>query len=330
MAASQFYTSMFQQADDREYQPKKLLAYVLQGNAESAKKIYSGNPGLLLTEATAEEYAAGINENGKAVKRIISASPLRAMLGAGDIWMLEDALTALIQKNDKDYLRLASDEFEKQFPHGFDYPKSSYDFSVLANAITEDTGLVATGKQSAAINAILFEFRKKFMPDVVSCGHHFNLNELIAACNVYEDYWPRWTTNQRSLYWSHVIGYLCRLVTAVDAQILSQGIERLVVQRRTPTRCFELLFDLVTRETINYFPLDTNLSCRMGEHFAITSYFCGRARIASDPPTSKEWTPGSLLEPLKSIKGEKLAELHASLKVELIQILPNHANVNTL
>lgn len=40
-----------------------LLSYVLQCNAEAAKKMYTANLRLLFIEATTKEYAAGLDEH---------------------------------------------------------------------------------------------------------------------------------------------------------------------------------------------------------------------------------------------------------------------------
>src|SRR3990167_6634044 len=72
------------------------------------------------------------------------------------------------------------------------------------------------------------KLRKNFMPiSAVRDGHHFNLNELIKAYEVYENLrlWRQlWNRNQLSLFGCQVIGYLERLVTAVDAQVFSKRI----------------------------------------------------------------------------------------------------------
>src|SRR4029079_14466091 len=81
--------SFFQQ-DLAKRDAQRLLTYVLQGDARKAKKMYEANPQLLFLEATAKDYAAGLDEHGKPVPRIVSDSPFKAAARAGDIWMLQE------------------------------------------------------------------------------------------------------------------------------------------------------------------------------------------------------------------------------------------------
>src|SRR5690348_11338790 len=67
----------FFQADLDKSEAQRLLTYVLQGNAKEAKKMYEANPRLLFIEATAQEYAAGIDEDGKPVYREVTESPFK-------------------------------------------------------------------------------------------------------------------------------------------------------------------------------------------------------------------------------------------------------------
>ena len=110
---------------------------MLQGIAEKAKEMYAANPRLLFIEASAQDYAAGIDENDYAVYRTIVASPYRAALGAGDVGILKDMAHYFDQVIDKvsgkTGHQLAVEQLIEQFPNGIDYPPSTYDFSKLVN-----------------------------------------------------------------------------------------------------------------------------------------------------------------------------------------------------
>lgn len=90
----QSLNSFFQpELDQRAAQ--QLLSLVLkptEENVKKAKKMYTANPRLLFIEATAYEYAAGLDDQLKNVHRTVKASPIRAMAGAGDRWLLKEVI----------------------------------------------------------------------------------------------------------------------------------------------------------------------------------------------------------------------------------------------
>ena len=153
---------------------QQLLSLVLkptQENLEKAKKMWTANPRLLFIEATAEEYAAGLDENLKNVHRKVKASPIRAMAGAGDIWLLKEVIeTDEFKKyvdpaSNKSAYELAAAEMKKQFPNGFNFPPSTYDFDPLIDAITNDQSLFNNNAPSDVTKALIAQFRKDFLPD---------------------------------------------------------------------------------------------------------------------------------------------------------------------
>jgi hypothetical protein len=260
---------------------------VLQGNAVKAKKMYQANPGLLFIEAAAEDYAAGIDENLNAVHRTIVASPFRAAAGAGDVSMLYDMAGCLDQfvdiKSGIKGHQIANEQLDQQFPNGFDYPPSTYDFSELEAAITLIRFASTTGAYA--------KFGKVFMPVDVSVGYHFNLNHLIKACEVYEKntncgelLFPRaplWNSNQASIFWCFVIGYLERLVTAVDAQGFSCGFGK---YGKPNKREFKLNDDV---KKISYFPLAAYPADRLGINFGVDcAIFCNCSFYSGGVPRS--------------------------------------------
>ena len=239
------------------------------------------NPRIMFIEVTdeVEEYAAGIttriNEAGieehvAVHRRVKGLSPFRAALGAGDEGIYKDMATYFdkvvdIEGNPIGHTR-AAQQFNEQFPDGFDYPPCTYDFSVLATAITADQVLhqdhnpTVVKNPSESTKALLAQFRNDFLPkEAVTSGHHFNLNHLLKAFEVYNAHWHQWNGNQCSLFWCQVIGYLERLVPAVDAQAFCQGLYYFLEQKQPAARGFKVeSWD--TSPEAPYFPLPSGSS----------------------------------------------------------------------
>lgn len=280
----------FFQLDLDKSDAQRLLSYVLQGNAAEAKKMYEANPRLLFIEATAQEYAAGLDEHGEPVYRMETESPFKAAARAGDIWLLKDMKEqfgkVLNQSSDKRFDTLAEAQLAEVFPAGFEYPPSTYDFKDLVQAITHDpilinaTHFVKPGQASPNTEKVLAEFRKDFLPGSKKVGYHFNLNELIKACEIYNSNYSQWNPYQAAVFWGQVVGYLERLVSACDAQALCQGIKN-ILDGKPLERSFNLdLYVNNEEKKISYYPLVVDPSCYLGGTFAVDSCWravgCGR------------------------------------------------------
>lgn len=275
-----FYSLFQSELDKRAAQ--QLLTYVLkptQANLEKAKKMYIANPRLLFIEATAYEYAAGLDDNLKNVYRKVQASPIRAMAGAGDIWLLKEVIETdefkkyVDAKSKKTAHELAADEINKQFPAGFDFPPSTYDFDPLIAEITYDQSLIQNGIPSDVTESLLAQFRKDFLPNtVVTSGHFFNLNELVRAFELYNANWRLWQGNQLSLFWRQVVGYFEGLVSGVVGEVISQGIMN-VLDGKLPVRQFDFKDDVTGKKEL-YFP-HSDSTPRLVRSFGVDSYFIG-------------------------------------------------------
>ena len=250
---------------------KQLLIDVLQGNEAAVLKTAKTNPSLFFIQATAQDYAMDLEGNCRTIK---DWSPYQAMFGTGDKDMFLDnedkpteikkCLDAYLDKTNG-HAMAASQELEK-FPNGFDYPPSTYDFDPIVAAITHDQQLIQTGKPSKDTLALLMEFRAAYKPGVVTVGHHFNMNDFIKANEVYETNWNPWNGKQLDFFDVYFIGCLDRLITAPYLQRACQGLQKPL------TRSFEVK-NYVTDKKIVVVPLDSDLSCRLGEGFVIDSYF---------------------------------------------------------
>lgn len=257
---------------------EELLTHVLKGDAAKAKAMYMANPALLFIEVKGTEWASGfVKETDIPVHRTVQMSPLRAMAAAGDQWMLKEALQVLESYIDQDTKRsgtsLAAEQIQQQFPNGFNYPPSTYDFSPLVTAISNDQQLIATGNPSEATKILIEKFRTDFMPGVVKSGYLFNLNDLIKALELYDQNYDPWDGNQLRFFWCQVVGFLERLVPAVFAQAVSQGITNVLEGK--PFQRTLSFHNYVTNKPVSFFPLDADLTCRLGLGFGVDSYCSG-------------------------------------------------------
>lgn len=160
--------------------------------------------------------------------------------------------------------QIAYEQWKQEFPDDVDYPPSCYNFEPLITAIKNDSMIVQTGIISPETQSLLVQFRKDFLPGTIRSGLHFNMNHLIKACEAYIPSWA-WGCSQ-SLIWVQVVGYLERLVTAVDAYTIGHGIDN----KEPLQRNFHLVRPQ-SKEELIYFPLDTNPNFRLGLHFGVQS-----------------------------------------------------------
>lgn len=299
---------------------QQLLTYVIHGDVKNAQKMYIANPRLLFIESTAKEYAAGIDEEGNSTHchRIVRVTPLRAMAGCGDIWMLEALLDSDELKQyvdiatNKSGMALAAEQILQQFPNGFDYPLSTYHFKPIIDAIINDQQLIQSGIPSEALHQLLVQFRKDFMPGLVTSGHFFNLNELVRAFELFDENRP-WEIKQGSLFWREIIGYLERLVTGIDAQVISQGILH-VIEAQNPARCFDVTQNFVRKVNVSYFPLDLNPTLRLGLSGAVDSWQASAFASYAVCPAGAIF---ACLQSLCQIKVKRLEKLMQNLQQQL-------------
>ncbi len=243
---------------------KQLMDYVLkptQENVKKAKAMIAANPKIMFIETSGVEWASGIDED-RVVHRTVKGSAFKAALGTGDSEIYNDMLKhahQVIYKNENGEtietgIQRAQRQMQEQFPSGFEYPQVEAEFTTLmdkiVNALTNDP-------TSPETQAVLNEFRHYFLPKEVTNGHHFNLNYLIEAINVYSQNWDPWGDNQRSFFWCQVIGYLERLVPAIDAQEFCQGLYHRIEQNQPPTRSLTL-YNYQSSSYISYFPSNSS------------------------------------------------------------------------
>lgn len=219
--AEQYYPTLFGRPNELPT-AQDLMQCVLTGDTEKARSIYLKNPELLFTPVIATDLASGLDAHFKPIHRVINSTPLRAMAGGGDVWMLDDVWESL-----PNHRQEIISEIRAQFPNGFEYPMASFDFSDLLNAIDNDDHLKAHGAPNEETQDQLDEFRAHFLPNQnttnETIGHHFNMNEYIQAGKLFDMRCKEWNSHQLSLFYTHVIGGLQGLFSVTDALVLLQN-----------------------------------------------------------------------------------------------------------
>jgi hypothetical protein len=265
--------------------PKDLLKAVLKGDSQTVIEFAAINPALLFQPAVANASAAGIREDGKTIYRRIEATPFQALLGEGNIWLLKKLFAVYADKIvDKEKCRLGcevmAEQFDQQFPQGVDYAPSSCDIHAFIEAITRDDCLIEGNMPRRLTLLAMDKFRSNQLKNQARTGYYCNLNDLRKACSLASDNWKNWNDHQRLFYFINVVGYLERMVSAIDAKAICAGIERL---KDNDAAIDEHGFMLANGdEPIAYFPLDQRLTCRLGVSFAATSNTEGRVLETSD------------------------------------------------
>ena len=261
VAGSSFHCRYQPELDKRA--AKQLMAYVLNPTAENivkAKAMYAANPRIMFIETEGYELASGIEgyvdeKTGEPCTRLVYrkviGSAFQAVLGTGDSELYYDMAThfdKIVYKSESGEIETGAQRALKQiqarFPNGFDYPPTDDTFNTLiadiAEAITNDQTLITTDRPNEATRAALTRLRQYLLPKDVTQGHHFNLSQLIKACEIYNQNWNPWNENQRPLFWRQVIGYLQRLAPVVDAQAFCTGLYYLQEENEPLSRPAEL------------------------------------------------------------------------------------------
>lgn len=220
---------------------RTLIQHILQGNEKKAQEMLEDSPKLLLQSSRERDYSG----------RLISGTPFRVALGAGDrrMWeMMEPYFDVLEQNNEIESAHEEKrEQFNDQFPDGvFTTPaktQQEYYNSLVAEFSKDPTRALGRFKE---------KFREKSV--VVETGRHFNLNELVAAYMTYlrnfeilKDY-----KKQRGsyLFFAQVIGFLQRQLPTIDAQVLCSSMNKVL---ENPTQ-FERT--LKTDDDLDLFPLN--------------------------------------------------------------------------
>jgi hypothetical protein len=189
-------------------------------------------------------------------RTIQNATVFEAALGAGDAAMAQMIRPYFSNLEDGDALRAA--QYAQQFPNGVEQ-EADYDFAGLVQVISSSSpeDVVAQlhhqNRDSDLCAAMTGPegFRARFKPGIVITGHHFNAQNLIRAFEVYAEQYDGWRDEQQYLFWRQVIGFIQRLLPAVDAQAFAQGLYYIVEKKEKPRRSFEFSHD----KGVNILPL---------------------------------------------------------------------------
>jgi hypothetical protein len=281
---------------------KQLMEYVLHptlDNIVKAKAMVAANPRRMFVKTQGVEPASGIEEYVDATtkklaaravhRKIVNCSPFQAVLGTGDSELYNHLAThfdKVVYRDDNGNVvetgvQRALEQIKEKFPNGFDYPPIDTEFRELmtdiVTAITADQTLIANNRPSEATQRAIAELRKYLLQkNDVTQGHHFNLNYLSEAFNVYFQNWEPGNGNQSSFFWCQVLGYLERQVTVVQAQAICEGITNHLEhkEQKRPHGRGLAVYNYLSRSDITYFsdPAATDV---LGLNIGIDIYPCG-------------------------------------------------------
>lgn len=275
-------------------QAKKILECVLfphKENIDKLKAMAKTMPQCFFIKATAQDQAMDLAGNRRTIE---DWSPYQAMFGTSD----NDLLAELKDDLDKylatieDGNKFARDQVKEKFPNafdedgkGFDFPPSAHTdkFERIATAISADQQLKNTGIPSSATQALLVQLQTEFKPGVVKTGHHFNMNDVIKAREIYDANFMPWDDNQLRFFSKNVIGFLQRLETGVYLQSDRTGLVDLVGDNKKPLqRDYEVVnyvLDVNGKKKTVLLPLAVADSVSvLGKDFVVESYYGGQAR----------------------------------------------------
>jgi hypothetical protein len=171
---------------------KKLLKHVLCDEVEKALHIISHRPECLFVELT--------------------VSPYQAILATENI-LLHDAAWSYINKMPNGY-KLAVEHYQKQKQNPI---QIAADFQKLGDIVTQEkfTKRKISEATYAAFQLFKNNFNTKFNESRFSC----HLSLLLMARAVYDKHFSSWKVNQKTLYWTNVIGFLQRFVPACHVRL---------------------------------------------------------------------------------------------------------------
>jgi len=104
---------------------------------------------------------------------------------------------------------------------------------------------------------------------IIKTGKHFNHELLASAFALYDDNYNDfggWDSRRNNLAWRKIIGGIQRYVPAATAQAICQGVYYIIEQDKKLER--KLTFHYSDVPGAVYYPLDGNLSFRLGEEYA--------------------------------------------------------------
>ena len=265
---------------------KKLLDCLLNGTKKDTAKVIAEakmHPQLFFIKVTTYSPAMDLEGNRRLMKEW---SPFQALfLDHPMLELVRPELDAYLHKL-KDGYKIAKEQIEEKFPDGFDFPESTYDFSILSAAIAQDERLLLTDKPNLTTLAALKQFRKDFKPGVVTMGHPFNMNDLIKAYKTYDtNILQRWEPAHLRFFGKCVIGFLERFMTGFYLMSVCQGIKYLQngqpFERTVEVKDYihedEVVVVNGERKNLLVRPIDLDPSCRLGaeDGFAIDSNWRG-------------------------------------------------------
>ena len=144
--------------------------------------------------------------------------------------------------------------------------EEKYDFTSLVTAINTNTD----------VEVELEAFRKHFGPRIIKPSERFNPEPLLDAMQVYINNYDPWSSEQCSLFWRQVIGYLQRMLPACYAQAFCQGLYNVTDGNEPLKRSLKLA------DGTSFYPVDPSSRAEVGFDFGVYSYLLATGRCGVD------------------------------------------------
>lgn len=258
-----------------------LLNTVASGDVITAKKIPYGELHLLTLRGDCTDYSG---------RRYEGMTAYQVAHCVGDVELAE----YFYQRYEYEYGKAAANvEFHKQyteiFPRGYEQHlkeqrESAKEFAhrYLYPLDRVFNSATSTELDNALINEFddstlywkLIEFRKAFTAWANS-EKIYNPYHMIHALNRFDKEHAQWITTdggrsrlKRMVYWCQIVGFIQRFLSAHDVSAMSIGYDFGKAGYAQFKRTFYLYNDM-QRRGFSLFPLDADLTCQLGYHFAI-------------------------------------------------------------
>lgn len=223
---------------DPETDIEELLHYVAYGDPEAVKAILSKKPRLLIQSGNVTAPSGDL---------ILSTTAFKCAIGAGDHGMAKiiKSYFPKIENGEQEAIKQFS-AYEiniKNILH-----QSYYDLSglmeILLKSSEKDVKFVldCNWSHESELSKAITEFRKHFIPRVITEGMHFNYANLQHALSIYEHEFNKLQNKGwdfTCVFEILVIGYIKRGLAACDRQAFTQGIYYIVDEGKQLQRSFQ-------------------------------------------------------------------------------------------
>ncbi len=178
---------------------ENLLSHIARGEQAQAEAIIKFNPKLLFQSGNVSDLIGN---------KFMDYSPVKLACFTHDADMLEMMKPYLGRVKDGEeqftnILKEANQAYENQ---------EVYDFGFLVAAFNSGN--------ASQIEEALEKFRKDFEPRKIQDEKSFNMNNLLKAYDIHINTQQQWAVENKTIFWTQVIGYLQRSLPACYAQAI--------------------------------------------------------------------------------------------------------------